>query len=328
MADGKWIDGLTADAPLLAAAKRALEVRLHVVQHWLPRAVRDADRDPEHVHQLRVGARRADAALRIFAPCLPRKAYKTARAHLRRLRRAAGAARDWDVFLLDLASRRVGQPEKQRAGGDFLLGYAFANRLAAQTELAAAAEEEHAGLERLAAETTADLRTPDDAPHHATLLDLARPVLAARLHELSWTADGDLNEYTHLHEVRIAGKRLRYAMEIFADCFPAPFRERLYPRIEDMQEILGRANDSQVASVRLASLRERVRRSTPEEWKRLRAGVEVLLRFHQRRLPLERKRFLAWLEAWRKAGGPALAAYLGQRVDRHAPLAEAGSRAS
>src|SRR5690349_7794695 len=99
MADGKWITDLRADTPLPEAAQRVLAVRLEVVGHYLPRAVQEPDRDPEFVHQLRVGTRRADAALRIFRPCLPRKVYKKARRRLRELRRAAGAVRDWDVFL-------------------------------------------------------------------------------------------------------------------------------------------------------------------------------------------------------------------------------------
>ena len=49
-------------------------------------------------HQLRVATRRAGAALEIFRDCLPEKDYQTARKQLRRLRRAAGAARDWDVL--------------------------------------------------------------------------------------------------------------------------------------------------------------------------------------------------------------------------------------
>jgi CHAD domain-containing protein len=52
------------------------------------------------------------------------------------------------------------------------------------------------------------------------------------------------------HRVRILGKRLRYAMEIFADCFPPEFNEQYYPTVEEMQEILGRANDSHVACER------------------------------------------------------------------------------
>src|SRR5438445_799947 len=99
MAEGKWIGGLTADMRLTDAAKRILSVRLRAVGEVLPRAVQEADCDPEYVHQLRVATRRADAALRIFSACLPRKTYKAARRRLRGLRQAAGAARDWDVFL-------------------------------------------------------------------------------------------------------------------------------------------------------------------------------------------------------------------------------------
>jgi hypothetical protein len=92
-------------------------------------------------------------------------------------------------------------------------------------------------------------------------------------------------------------------MEVFADCFTAVFRERLYPMIEEMQEVLGRANDSHVAGQRLAGLRDRLRAAWPEEWGRLKAGIEGLLRYHQRRLPQERRRFLKWWETWRAAGG-------------------------
>jgi hypothetical protein len=75
-----------------------------------------------------------------------------------------------------------------------------------------------------------------------------------------------------------------------------------------MQEILGRANDSHVAEARLLALRERLRRSAPREWKRYQPAVAGLLRFHQRRLPQERRRFLQWWGDWRKSGAEALLA--------------------
>jgi CHAD domain-containing protein len=320
MADGKWIEGLTADAPLTAAAVRALGVRLELVNHALPRAVHDADRDPEHVHQLRVGSRRADAALRIFSPCLPKKAYKDARKQLRRLRRAAGAARDWDVFLLDLGEWRAARPDREQPGLDFLIGYAHGLRAAAQVGLEAAAKEERPRLDALVKETTGAVRPPhDELPRDAVLVDLARPLLAGRLHELEWAASGDLTDYARLHQVRIAAKRLRYAMEVFADCFPTPFREELYPRVEEVQDVLGRANDSHVAEGRLEALRARLRAAAPAEWKRVRAGVEALLRFHRRRLPQERKRFLQWWEEWGKTGAPTLRRLLGRDAESSAP---------
>jgi CHAD domain-containing protein len=321
MAEGKWIGGLTADAPLTEAAKRVLSVRLRMVDEVLPRAVQEADRDPEHVHQLRVATRRADAALRIFAPCLPGKVHKKARRRLRRLRQAAGAARDWDVFLIGITERRAKQPEKDEHGLNFLFGYAYGLRSAAQADLEAAGADEHQSFDAFLEDTTAAVRPAPDLPPDAVLLRLARPLLTARLHDLDWTAAGDLQDYAHLHQVRIAGKRLRYAMEVFADCFSLSFREELYPRIEEMQEILGRANDSHVAEARLADLRRHLRRGWPAEWKRVQPGVESLLRFHQRRLPQERKRFLQWWEEWSTTGAPALTALLGGEAAR-LPLRE------
>src|SRR2546429_359792 len=98
MANGKWIKGLKAQTPLAEAARRVLEVRLGVVRTRLLLAVREPDKDPEHVHQLRVGTRRAGAAVEIFEPCLRGKCYRRARKALKKLRRAAAAARDCDVF--------------------------------------------------------------------------------------------------------------------------------------------------------------------------------------------------------------------------------------
>ena len=311
MAEGKWIEGLTADTPLVKAAEHVLLVRLKTVGDALPKAVQESDDDPEHVHQLRVATRRADAAVRIFGPCLPRKVYKDARTRLRRVRRAAGAARDWDVFLIDLAERRAARPEKEHLGLTFLFGHAHGERTAAQVELTAVGDEEHADFDAFRHETAAAVRSAAELPADATLVDLARPLLLGLMRELEWTAGGDLEDYAHLHQVRIAGKRLRYAMEVFADCFALSFREELYPSVEEMQEVLGRANDSHVAEGRLADLRRRMKRGWAAEWKRVQAGVESLLRFHQRRLPQERKRFLQWWAEWQDTGAPALTAMLG-----------------
>jgi CHAD domain-containing protein len=296
MAEGKWIDGLTPDLPLPKAARRVLEVRLQVVRHYLPLAVHESERDPEHVHQLRVGTRRAGAALRIFRDCLPDKLRKNLKHVLRTVRRAAGAARDWDVFLLDLQQRMKERPTQERPGLQFLAGWALGQRMTAQTELEAAGSDHLDNLGRLSGEAAASAGDPDDAK--ATLLDLARPTLARLLRELDAAAAADLTDYANLHQVRIAGKRLRYAMEVFADCFGPTFRGELYPSVEQVQEILGRANDSHVATGRLTALRERLRRGWLGEWKTLRPGFEGLLRFHQRRLPQERHRFLKWWDRW------------------------------
>jgi len=302
MADGKWISELAAETPLVDAPRRVLMVRLEVVCHYFPLAVREADKDVEYVHQLRVGTRRAGAALRIFKCCLPEKVHAKARKRLKKIRRIAGEARDWDVFLIALAERGRQAAATQRPGIDFLMGYAAAQRKAAQTHLEETGPDYPFVLERLAADTVGAVDATGHASHGRVLVDLARPMLAGLLKELDDAAARDLGDYQHLHRVRIAGKRLRYAMEVFADCFAPALRERIYPAVETMQEILGEANDSHVASQRLAALRESLRSARPDDWKRFRPGVEGLLRFHQQRLPRERKKFLTWWKRWHASG--------------------------
>ncbi len=303
MAEGKWIDDLDADTPLDDAARHVLAVRLEVVRDYLPRALHQPDKDPEHVHQLRVGTRRAGAAADIFALCLPVKAYDKARKGLRKIRRAAGAARDWDVFLMSLSEWPT-RGEAQRPGLDFLGGYAAGQRLAAQEHLRAVCADQPFEFDRLLAETVAAVQMPPDAEYHV-LLDLARPLLAVRLQALDEAAARDLDDYGNLHQVRIAGKRLRYAMEVFAPCFGPAFKEELYPAVEEMQEILGNANDSHVATGRLEALRDKLRLAHPDGAKRFRPGVDALLRHHRSRLPKERRRFLAWWKRWEGSGTEA-----------------------
>jgi CHAD domain-containing protein len=122
------------------------------------------------------------------------------------------------------------------------------------------------------------------------------------LQELNQAVDQDLNNYQNLHQVRIFGKRLRYAMEIFAPCFEGIFKEQFYPAVVEMQEILGQANDSFVAGQRLQVLRTHLQTFQPAEWKRFKPGIEALLRFHQRRLPQQRRQFLQWWQHWRESG--------------------------
>lgn len=303
MADGKWISDLTETTPIADAARRVLAVRLEVVREYLRLAVREADKDIEYVHQLRVGTRRAGAALEIFSLCLPEKVYKTARRQLRGIRRAAGAARDWDVFMANLIARK--HKRGDQPGLDFLYGYAAAQRAVAQVQLEQASPNYPFDFERFLAETVAAVRNPQTASNVEILIDLARPKLSRLLHELSQAVHGNLENYAHLHQVRIIGKRLRYAMEVFADCFAAEFRAESYPAVEEMQDILGRANDSHVAGQRLEAMLARLRASQSPNWQRYKQGIENLLAYHQQRLPQEREHFREWWHEWEKSGTEA-----------------------
>jgi CHAD domain-containing protein len=292
--------------PVAEAARRVLTVRLGVVLDRLPWAVDHADEDAEHVHQLRVGTRRAGAAVRIFADVLPDRLHRRVRRTLRAIRRAAGAARDWDVFLEMLRARRA-RSARQQPGRDFLLGFGHGERVFAQNHLREATEGKAQRLQSLLNDIDAALAEADPARR---LRDLAVPMLTRLAGELEEKAHGDLHAYEALHQVRICGKHLRYAMELFESCFAKAFRESIYPRIAEMQEILGHANDSHVAGLRLDELRSRLERVEPADWKRCQPAIEQIQSYHRRRLPAQRRLFEKWWASWRSAGHAATLARL------------------
>jgi hypothetical protein len=197
--------------------------------------------------------------------------------------------------LIDLRQRHKDATAEELPGLDFLAGYALGQRSAVGPQLASLDDSRGESFAEYTTATLEEVRPPDEGS--TELLDLARTMLGELMGKLQEAASGDLKDYDHLHQVRIAGKRLRYAVEVFADCFAPALREQLYPMIEEMQEILGRANDSHVASQRLIALRTTLK-GWDEMWERIRPGLEGLLRFHQRRLPLERRRFLKCWEQW------------------------------
>jgi CHAD domain-containing protein len=289
--DGKWVEGLTAATPVGAAARRVLAARLGAVNDALSAAAAWGA-DPEPVHKLRVATRRAGAALNAFADLLPGKAYRKARRVLKRLRRSAGAARDADVFLDALRLWSIHQSPAARPGAHFLLGHVFAHRQAAQAGLGKA-------IEQARAKPLTDLAAKVRGGSRESLRERAVPVLADLLRELETAAAGNLDDYGHLHGVRIQGKRLRYALEVFINCFDPAAREQVYPLVEGLQDILGLANDSYQAGSRLDALADAVRTTQPGLWELVRVGVEDLRAYHRQRIKEQRAAFADWWLKWR-----------------------------
>lgn len=299
MADAKWISDLASTMAFSTAARRVLEVRLGAVAERLPLALLHADEDREHVHQLRVSTRRAGAAARIFGECIGSSEERVIKKSLKRIRRAAGAARDWDVFQEMIAAKMVRATVPHKPAYDFLLGYGQGQRALAQTHLDSLARLAEGKYTSAVAKALAAL---DKTPILDSFRSHAVPRLTTLLHELDAAAARDLEDYENLHQVRILGKQLRYAMEIFASCFDSDFREAIYPAVEEMQEILGHANDSAVAIQRLQEIRLRLEMTQPKEWSRFRAGILSLQRSHLRKLPQQRTLFMKWWQAWQATG--------------------------
>jgi len=295
---GKWISDLTAETPVADAARRVLTFRLEGVRDSLGQALRESDQNSEHVHQLRVATRRASAALDVFSNCLPHKVYKAARRRLRGIRRAAGDARDWDVLLARLMKSTPEHSAEDRGGLDMLIGYAVAHRIPAQGRLESVCPDYPFEFERFMAETVGAIRYKRSGEE--PLASFARPMLAHLLEELNLAQLRNADDYQQLHNIRILGKRLRYAMEIFVDCFGPALRRQLCPVVGELQEILGTVNDHFVAAQLYTKLSVGLRVCLPHGSRSYQSLIGRFLKQHESQMVVGRRKFDQWWDRWQQ----------------------------
>ncbi len=103
-----------------------------------------------------------------------------------------------------------------------------------------------------------------------------------------------------LHRLRITAKRLRYAIEVFAGCFPPPLKEAVYPAVEQAQELLGAVQDGHVAAERLEHVAALVRSLRPALAAKVGPGLTALTEETRRRTEEHEQAFRAWAEQWRR----------------------------
>lgn len=243
----KWIEIHSPAEPAAKVAARTLDGRLRLVAHYLPLAAAAADEDDEHVHQTRVATRRAMTTMSIFAPLLPRKEARWFRKQLRRARKAANDARDYDV-LADRLSQRLDANSDDQAC-DELVGWIHDHRREAQKPIReAAAHFAKKHYKRRARRLVKKLMRVDRKRNTSgTFGDLAQQSMRTQVDEFFAFEPQELRDLEKLHQFRVSGKHLRYAMEVFAGAFRRNFRDELYPQVEALQEQLGKINDHAVA---------------------------------------------------------------------------------
>ena len=244
-----WLVVEHGSTPASQVARRTLRKRLDAVWAELQAAAGDRP-DGERVHRLRVATRRTLAAVDAFADLLPAKRREWFAKRLRRLRRAAGEARDLDV-LTDRLGREVEGPQPPVAGlaARVRLVAMLARRQAAsrgpirQMRDALLAGDWHGRTERLLDRVGS---RGEDRP----FADFARRRFRPLVARFFATADHRLRSADEMHRLRIEGKKLRYAMEIFACVFPARERVRCADALERLQETLGDFTDHAAAADR------------------------------------------------------------------------------
>lgn len=306
---GKWVDGLGPGTPVVEAASTILSLRLRGAAELLPLAQAQADEDIEYVHQLRVRTRRADSALRAFQTAIKPKQYVRVMKALRRIRRAAGLARICDVHAGIFGELRAECARDRRPAADFLLKRNAVDRAAAQKAIDEVARRYPPDkLDSFNEKLLSGLRDPG---RKTTLLDVAVNALPDLIQEVRRASLADMSVYDHMHNLRLEGKRMRYAMELFAPCFEPELKRDFYPLVQEMQDYLGSINDTHEIICRMCRWHDDT--GMADEPDEVIAGLAKLDKSYRRQLEGQRARFL---EFWSQFGIAGLLGGLEQLLAR------------
>jgi triphosphatase len=218
------------------------------------------ERDPEAVHQMRVGVRRLRALVGAYRPWMAEQAVVFITEELRWLQQISGPARDWHVF-----AEEALQPACDRLPGE-------------------------AGLSRLLEQARRiEARAVEEACH---ALESPRPTtlllrFALLLHDGGWIAPGEAGaivrdepveqfarrlldrryrklrkfggkharlDQGQLHKLRIHAKKMRYLGEFSRELYPRKATKSFIEHLAELQEILGSVQDAVVGRDRLTTL--------------------------------------------------------------------------
>lgn len=196
--------------------------------------------DPEVLHKLRVALRRLRSLWWAYEPLLDRKDSALQRAEFKSLADAAGKTRDWDV-LRDLLETNLSMQHAfaslvESVDGHRADALSFSRRTIG-----------NAGVERILPRALVAARRQLDS--RAT-----RPALAGFAEERVESAEKALKKrvrraiqpehpgYAALHDVRIAGKKLRYLLEFFSPILDGSHQVTI-ELLVSVQEELGKLND-------------------------------------------------------------------------------------
>ena len=279
----KWVKHSSKGETTASAARSALALRYDAVRHFLQAAAFRADEGTESVHQLRVSCRRAVAALSVYQEVLPDKARKKMRKAFRSIRRAGDDARDLDV-MADQLRREEDSPEVAH-----LLEKIAAARCEAQVPVLAAHTQWIAvgKLERRY-QTLVEGRGSKKNKKANSFARFARRQLKCQTSCFFEAATIDPEDVETMHQLRIRGKSLRYAIELLAPALPEEECKNTYRQLTRLQNRLGKLNDQAAAITRLSRWRSLA--DSPEELGWLEQGILEA----ERRLEETRDAFVLW----------------------------------
>ncbi|MET1025633.1 MAG: CHAD domain-containing protein, partial [Dongiaceae bacterium] len=203
--------------------------------------------NPEGIHQFRVALRRLRSIVRAYRDLMDEGAYQLLSSELRWLQGQFGPARDLDVFIADTL-RPIHERFPDQAGLAHLLEIA-GNRCQAARHQAhrTLQESRYAGIQLMIYRwlaTQSWRRSSATASLSISAPDFAGKLLKRQHKKLRHRGkDGQIPE-AQLHELRVAGKKMRYLGEAFRIFYKPRAYKKYNQHLTAIQDCLGALNDA------------------------------------------------------------------------------------
>jgi CHAD domain-containing protein len=228
-----------SSAAFLKAKAEALDAELALAE---PRVLGASD--SEAVHDLRVALRRLRTLLKLAGPVFGRFHADAVRQTFADLQTSTGTLRDEEALAETLDGLPLGLPglkdwRARRLVRDKRLRGQLVRRLRSGE------------LERARAMLRALLTLPVRPDRDADLSKLARKVVLRAQEGVEARRDAPPDDPMRLHDLRIAYKKLRYAVEIFTEALPVDLAAMAEPAAR-LQKRLGEIHDIDVAKLSIA----------------------------------------------------------------------------
>jgi CHAD domain-containing protein len=295
MAKAQPIEGLDCNAPARDGIRLILDTRLAEMISFRDAALDFSSEDG--VHDMRVASRRLRSLLKDFKPFLRTKPLKECSALVKEVANALGDVRDEDVAIKELKKIEEESPAGVRPSIESLIAGRAVSREVARERLMRAIEDRRLAdlqsrFDRLLNKALREKGNKQDRFPLPALNAIATLIIRDRLIELEELSVGlyQAHDPEGPHYMRIAAKRLRYSLELFAACFGEGLAD-FAKQIADIQGALGDMHDCDVWAESISS---RLTSQNPGDAETRSADIWLLGHFARERA----KHYNSALEHW------------------------------
>jgi CHAD domain-containing protein len=251
MAKAKVITGIDCDTAAAEGIAPVLTSRLGEMCELRESALDWSD--PKGVHDMRVASRRLRSALSDFMPYLRKRGLASTLKEIKTIADALGEVRDQDVAIAALETLATEIPATVAETLKLIVDERKTVLDKARKELSRVVRKgrlkqlESDFAAAISAATTEAQSGKPSAKARMTYRRVTRSIMLERLGEVQKLSDALYHplDVDALHELRIAAKRLRYALELFQPCWGETI-STIAKKVAGLQTSLGELHDCDV----------------------------------------------------------------------------------